>query len=1170
MEFSESYFIEFIKAVSLFDKTTVTKDRFFQQEVDRGEKSNSQKWSATSQNILSSIRKNAKKKESVLYEHVASSTQLQKDTFQQLKNDYMRLQLCDQILAEIQAAQVSIESISSDAQGGNETVITKIDLQDLIERKIDFSSLVEEIVTLEKSKQSRPLQKKLTEFRSLSMRSKEIINAEKSTVFQRIRDKSSELVSTLQGRCASYEEALLQTSKEIEEELDSGVSRYSSALMSHRAQSSNKTAEESQAHQRDLNHDIEDLLNKFPPEKISEALTLINSQEPSPWNYECAKSMPKSIRFGSLSYYLNNLQISDFTMRVLQQHYPFITAGDILTQPQCISFDSDFSYLFSYDMSSRAEAVDDACSLGMRLFMMLPPGKVNFTFADPVTLGESFAMFTRLVDVDDRTSGVINGKIWSSAGDIEEKLKILTSHISNVTQRCLQGKYQNIYDYNVDAGLNAEPYQILMLMDYPAGLTENSLRLIEQITTSGPKCGVFTIIFSNASQIKKAPERIRPLIKNIETSFNCYDYSPDGKTIYCRNLSFKDKKLQWKPFGLVSREQMDGPNGILAKLKAGIKQSEKIVIGIEKVSHVSEEHTTKDGIHIPIGIRGANEVQYLTLGTGGSHHALIAGVAGAGKSSLLHTIILQSLKQYDPDELNIYLVDFKRGVEFKIYADYQLPSFKVVAIESEREFGYNILKALEREQKIRADKFKRVRTRKIDRIEDYRALGPEYKMPRILVILDEFHELFSNTNDKIGRESAEMMERIVRQGRAFGVHIILSSQSYANVGGLDKSVYDQMAVRIVLKCSKADATMLLGDGSADVDQISIDDPGRAIYNSEAGNKEYNSHFRVAFIDPSKHREILEEVSRRTSPMAKSQTRILLSSIEDNRYSIFNQFTNYHPADCAVPGRLHVGEPLSLVNNLHMDLNRTEYSNLLMIGSDTEKARSMFAFAMLSLGINHWVSHAQRPPQEQFIYFLNYKPLRDDYFIDAPGLVANDYLTKYVKNVPVNNRQQVKSIIEYLYEYASGARVDEANEDKYLMVFGYQRAEDLKSEEKNEEKQDILSMMSARPTSESRSMKEMLEIILTKGPQNGVHVIIWQDDFKALDIADRKFITYFYQRIAFDMGAEDYSQFVGISDGGQNGENSAIYSNRIDDTTSFRPYQTPDKTWIEYICANLNS
>lgn len=186
---------------------------------------------------------------------------------------------------------------------------------------------------------------------------------------------------------------------------------------------------------------------------------------------------------------------------------------------------------------------------------------------------------------------------------------------------------------------------------------------------------------------------------------------------------------------------------------------------------------------------------------------------------LLHTIILGALKQYMPDELRIYLVDFKRGVEFKIYADYELPAFKVIAIESEREFGYNILLALEREQKIRANLFKK---NHVDRIEEYR--DGEKKLPRILVIMDEFHELFSNANDEFAKKSAMLMERIVRQGRAFGIHLILASQSYSNITGVDKAVFDQMAVRIVLKCSKSDANLLLDNGSAEIDQISIDDP----------------------------------------------------------------------------------------------------------------------------------------------------------------------------------------------------------------------------------------------------------------------------------------------------------------------------------------------------------
>src|SRR5699024_9732386 len=121
------------------------------------------------------------------------------------------------------------------------------------------------------------------------------------------------------------------------------------------------------------------------------------------------------------------------------------------------------------------------------------------------------------------------------------------------------------------------------------------------------------------------------------------------------------------------------------------------------------------------------------------------------------------------------------------------------------------------------------------------------------------------------------------------------------------------------------------NGSAEIDQISIDDPGRAVYNSEAGNKEYNSHFRVAYIAPEKHRGMLQEISDKTISYADKPTRILLSNIEDNKYSIFNQFATYEPNQCPVSGRLYIGEPLSVTNNMNMDLVRSDNANLLKIG-----------------------------------------------------------------------------------------------------------------------------------------------------------------------------------------------------------------------------------------------
>mgnify|MGYP000217152103 CR=1 FL=1 len=90
-------------------------------------------------------------------------------------------------------------------------------------------------------------------------------------------------------------------------------------------------------------------------------------------------------------------------------------------------------------------------------------------------------MFNRLVNVDDRTSEVINGKIWSTPADIEQKLVVMTDHISNVTQRCLQGKYNNIYEYNSIAEQNAEAYQVLMLMDFPAVLQTVPLNYLSRL-----------------------------------------------------------------------------------------------------------------------------------------------------------------------------------------------------------------------------------------------------------------------------------------------------------------------------------------------------------------------------------------------------------------------------------------------------------------------------------------------------------------------------------------------------------------------------------------------------------------------------------------------------------------------------------------------------------------
>ena len=48
--------------------------------------------------------------------------------------------------------------------------------------------------------------------------------------------------------------------------------------------------------------------------------------------------------------------------------------------------------------------------------------------------------------------------------------------------------------------------------------------------------------------------------------------------------------------------------------------------------------------------------------------SLIAGKTGSGKSTLLHAIVTNLALTYSPDQIELYLIDFKKGVEFKTYA----------------------------------------------------------------------------------------------------------------------------------------------------------------------------------------------------------------------------------------------------------------------------------------------------------------------------------------------------------------------------------------------------------------------------------------------------------------------------------------------------------------------
>lgn len=72
--------------------------------------------------------------------------------------------------------------------------------------------------------------------------------------------------------------------------------------------------------------------------------------------------------------------------------------------------------------------------------------------------------------------------------------------------------------------------------------------------------------------------------------------------------------------------------------------------------------------------------------------AIIIGMSGAGKSSLLDTMIVGSCIMYSPNELRLILID--QHCEFRQYAEEKLPHTEIVVNWAPSEVVLHILQAI--------------------------------------------------------------------------------------------------------------------------------------------------------------------------------------------------------------------------------------------------------------------------------------------------------------------------------------------------------------------------------------------------------------------------------------------------------------------------------------------
>ena len=845
-----------------------------------------------------------------------------------------------------------------------------------------------------------------------------------------------------------------------------------------------------------------------------------------------------AVRFGEFDINLEQLPGG------LPNHARLIDAGPLHFQtPALLDFPQRTSLLVETTNAGRDRAVSILQNVMLRLLTSFPPGKVRFTIIDPVGLGQNFAAFMHLADYEE---AFVSDRIWTETRHIEQRLLDLTEHMENVIQKYLRNDFATITEYNEHAGEIAEPFRFLVIANFPVNFSDAAARRLVSIVDSGARCGVYTLISMDGRH--QMPR----------------DFQPDDLRASCTHLlteearrddDTKAQRIVWKDevFSQVPLSIDDPPGDefltqTLHVVGESAKDSTRVEVPFEHVTPEEGDYWTFNAakeLNVPLGRAGATKLQSLSLGRGMAQHVLIAGKTGSGKSTLLHVLVTNLALRFRPDEVEFYLVDFKKGVEFKTYATHNLPHARVVAIESDREFGLSVLQRVDGELRRRGEIFRRLG---VQDLGAYRETGEAERIPRTLLIIDEFQEFFVE-DDKISQDAALLLDRLVRQGRAFGIHVILGSQTLGGAYSLARATIGQMAVRIALQCSENDAMLIMGDDNTAPRLLSR--PGEAIYNDQGGLMEGNNPFQIVWLPDRTRETALQQVQQlvdRTGyeppepqivfegnvPAQVERNQPLRTALRDR-------------SDLPKAPRAWLGDAIAIKEPTSAVFRRQSGNNLLIVGQREETALAMHAIGLVSLA-------AQTPVNTARFYVLDGTP-DDDVHARYLERLA-EHLPHDIDLVTWHDVERAMSEIGAELQFRESEHLTDAP-PVFLFIHGLQKFRMLRTTD-----EFGFGTGDDKPPTPDKHLANLLR----DGPPHGMHGFIWCDTSNNLSRTfDRTTLREFDQRVLFQMSGVDSSALIDTPIASVLGQNRALYFSEDQGALEkFRPYALPEAHWLAEI------
>ena len=414
--------------------------------------------------------------------------------------------------------------------------------------------------------------------------------------------------------------------------------------------------------------------------------------------------------------------------------------------------------------------------------------------------------------------------------DFEEYLDHLRDHINGVLN-VIGGRSRSLTHFRADVDYPIEGYKLIVISaDYDL-LKEDVKNKLLTLLRVGPNVGVSFLVHSMTLLENSSVLKYFSLLSN------------EGSEVT------KNGELIIGDFPIPANQELIKTSENIAETISRMSLSSISFTDVQPTDKLWEESSV-DGLTFCIGRYGL-DIKDITLGDelNQRHNILITGAVGQGKSNLIYMVLHSLCQRYSPEELELYLLDFKEGVSLQPFVPDSegvfLPHAKALGLEADREYGLSVLAHLLEVYKERMATFK---DSNVQNLKQYRTAFPQQIMPRILLVIDEFQLMFSE-NDSISYEIAKLLMKGARLFRAAGIHILLSSQTIggnnALMGSDAEGLFGQVPIRLALKNSISESYATLGQQN---DAAAHLRSREAIVNLDYGNIASNMKTSIAFAD----------------------------------------------------------------------------------------------------------------------------------------------------------------------------------------------------------------------------------------------------------------------------------------------------------------------------------